>query len=121
MFQFLCQNFRETPLMVNFGQKTANFGTWTKSQKNTTKIGQKSKTTFSFKIKKIETIWNPTYGEFRPKNSYFWPLETFDKKKKYHQNGFETGETTLVSQKLTKFKFETTLVSQKKTFFENTN
>ena len=54
------------------------------------------------------------------KTAIFDPLK-LSTKKKYHQNGFETGETTLVSQKLTKFKFETTLVSQKKTFFENTN
>ena len=55
------------------------------------------------------------------KTAIFDPLKLSTKKKKYHQNGFETGETTLVSQKLTKIKFETTLVSQKKTFFENTN
>ena len=50
------------------------------------------------------------------KTAIFDPLK-LSTKKKYHQNGFETGETTLVSQKLTKIKFETTLVSQKKTFF----
>ena len=54
------------------------------------------------------------------KTAIFNPLK-LSTKKTYHQNGFETGETALVSQKLTKFKFETTLVSQKKTFFENTN
>ena len=50
------------------------------------------------------------------KTAIFDPLK-LSTKKKYHQNGFETGETTLVSQKLTKIIFETTLVSQKKTFF----
>ena len=62
--------------------------------------------------------WNPTYGEFRPKNSYFEPLKLSTKK---NTTKFaEICETTLVSQKITKFNFETTLVSQKKTFFENT-
>ena len=54
------------------------------------------------------------------KTAMFDPLK-LSTKKKYHQNGFETGETTLVSQKLTKIKFETTLVSQKKTIFKKTS
>ena len=68
----------------------------------------------SFFVSKYQ--WNPTYGEFRPKNSYFEPLKLSTKK---NTTKFaEICETTLVSQKITKFNFETTLVSQKKTFLQ---
>ena len=30
-------------------------------------------------------FWNPAYGEFRPKNSFFWTLKP-SHKKKYHPN-----------------------------------
>ena len=62
-------------------------------------------------------LWNPTYGDFRPKIGHFYALRLFLKKKKTSRFAWNHLRGKLVSN----WKFwnhrETTLVSQKKTIF----
>ena len=52
------RGFFETALMVNFGQKTANFGPWSQSKKNTTKVGKKKIPRLVSKLKNLKPFWN---------------------------------------------------------------
>ena len=100
--------------MVNFGQKTAFFGPWNETKKNTTHGGKKKNTTFGSKKTAQSWTWNRHLANFIPNFGHETTIllknfNTFPKNKNLEAtNGFKNTcqMKVVVSKNLSKSKIQ---------------